>query len=279
MDDVLIHDRDLLTYLYRINSIRTRCRENGITFGVDKFVLAEPEIKFCGYVLSAEGISDDPNKVQAITDFVPPANIADLRSFMGLLNQLSVFFPDISSAAQPPRPLMSPQRMFTWTADHDAAFHQVKAALTSPPHLPTILQTDASRISGIGYSLLQDYGWCHFRLVQCGSRFLSDAEIRYATIELEMLATVWAMQKSSFFMRGLHHFEYITNYHPLIPTLNPFTLNAVENRQLQQLKESIFTARWYAGMRAKTSSYLMLFPCHRVNHPNEDNNIVIGILI
>ena len=160
---------------------------------------------------SSESISADPEKVQ-ITDFTTLANITDLRSFMGLVNELAEFSPKISAAAQPLRPLMSQRRTFTWTGDHDAAFRQVKAALVHPPqlamfnpNLPTILQTDASCLNGIDYALLQDHGGSHLRLVQCGSRFLTDVETRYATIELEMLATVWAMQKSSFYLRGLHH--------------------------------------------------------------------------
>ena len=75
--------------------------------------------------------------------------------------------------------------------DHDTAFRGVKKALASPPvlavfdpQLPTILQTDASRLYGIGYALLQDHGGGKLRLIQCGSRFLTDMEARYATIEL-----------------------------------------------------------------------------------------------
>ncbi|XP_045122936.1 uncharacterized protein LOC123511261 [Portunus trituberculatus] len=90
---------------------------------------------------------------------------------------------------------MSPKRTFTWTVDHDQAFSNVKKALSSPPvlatfdpALPTVLQIDASRLFGVGYILLQDHGGGKFRLVQCGSRFLTDAETRYATIELELVA-------------------------------------------------------------------------------------------
>ena len=113
------------------------------------------------------------------------------------MSQLAEFTPDIAAAAQPLRPLMSTKRAFAWTTDHQEAFRRVKAAMISPPVLapfdlamPVILQTDASRLNGIRYALLQDHGNGQLRLVQCGSRFLTDAETRYATIELEMLAVV-----------------------------------------------------------------------------------------
>lgn len=80
-----------------------------------------------------------------------PANITYLRSFMGLVNQLSEFTPDIAAAAQPLRPLLSLKRSFTWTPDHYEAFHRIKSLLLQPPvlahfdpTLPVTLQTDAS---------------------------------------------------------------------------------------------------------------------------------------
>jgi len=57
---------------------------------------------------------------------------------------------------------------------------------------PTILATDASRLKGLGFVLLQlvDDIW---KPIQAGSRFLTPAESRYAMIELEALAACWAM--------------------------------------------------------------------------------------
>ncbi|XP_063600719.1 uncharacterized protein LOC134776896 [Penaeus indicus] len=128
----------------------------------DKFVLAAPEVSFCGYTLSGNGIAAEEEKVRAIAEFPKPANLTDLRSFMGLVNQLAEFTPAIAESADVLRPLMSPKRTFTWTPDHDAAFSR--------------------------YALLQEHKPGEWRLVQCGSRFLADVETRYATIELELVA-------------------------------------------------------------------------------------------
>ncbi|XP_050705846.1 uncharacterized protein LOC126991139 [Eriocheir sinensis] len=287
VDDVLVYGEDYLQHLHHVNTVLARCRASGITLNAEKFILAAPAVKFCGFVLSANGIDADPEKVRAITDFPTPANITDLRSFMGLVNQLTEFTPEISAAAQPLRPLMSPRRAFVRTVDHEQAFQRVKAALSTPPQLamfdpqlPTTLQTDASRLNGIGYALLQDHGGGKFRLIQCGSRFLTDAETRYATIELEMLAAVWAMQKCSFYLKGLHHFEHVTDHRPLIPILNNYTLDAVENPRLQRLKEKlspyIFTARWRAG---KTLCIADALSRHPVSHPSSDDDMLSDISV
>lgn len=110
--DDLLCDRKLLPH-NQVNSILTRCRENGTTLNADKFVIAEHTVTFCGFMLSTEGISGDPEKVRAITDISTPVSITGLRSFMGLTNQLAEFSPEISATAQPLQPPMSPQRVFT----------------------------------------------------------------------------------------------------------------------------------------------------------------------
>ncbi|XP_045105474.1 uncharacterized protein LOC123500985 [Portunus trituberculatus] len=265
----------------RIHQMLSRCREHGITLNKDKFSVAEPQVRFCGYNLSPSGISAGEDRVSAIRDFPTPANLTDLRSFMGLVNQLSEFTPDIAAAAQLLRPLLSPKRTFTWTADHDEAFNHVKTVLLQPPvlahfdpALPVVLQTDASRLHGIGYALLQDHGQGCTRLVQCGSRFLTDAETRYATIELELLAVVWAMSKCRLHLIGLQHFTLMTDHRPLVPILNAYTLDAIENPRLQRLKEKIspylFTAVWRAGKLLRIPDALSRAP---VSHPTPEDEM------
>ena len=109
VDDILIYDEDYVTHLQRIHEVLTRCRKFGITLNKEKFVVASTSVNFCGYSLSKDGISADPGKVSAIRDFPTPSNLTDLRSFMGLVNQLADFTPDISAAAQPLRPSHEPQ--------------------------------------------------------------------------------------------------------------------------------------------------------------------------
>ncbi|XP_068241310.1 uncharacterized protein [Palaemon carinicauda] len=73
----------------------------------------------------------EEEKVQAISEFPKPANLTDLRSFMGLTNQLTEFSSDLAAPADPLQPVMSPKRSFTWTEDRDAVFASVKKALSA----------------------------------------------------------------------------------------------------------------------------------------------------
>ena len=70
-------------------------------------------------------------------------------------------------------------------------FNQCKKILTSDaivkyfdPDLVTCLLTNASRLKGIGYALVQYDKDDKIRLISCGSHSLNSAEQNYATIEL-----------------------------------------------------------------------------------------------
>ena len=117
----------------------------------------------------------------------------------------------------------------------------MKQALCSPPvlahfdpTLPTALQTDASRFKGLGYAFLQQHGGI-WNLIQCRSRFLSDAETRYAVIELELVAVVWALKKCKMYLLGFPHFQLVVDLKPLVSILNDRTLNTIENPRIQRL--------------------------------------------
>jgi len=257
VDDMLAYDAGFPEHVARVWTVLSRCRAQGITLNPTKFRFAEDEVKFVGFIVSRQGTRADPRKIAAIQEFPAPTNVSELRSFLGLVNQLGEFTDGVAASAQPLRELLKGKSVFAWTPAQEDAFRQTKEALSSPPTLahfdpsrPTMLQTDASRLKGLGFALLQKVG-DSWRLVQCGSRFLSDTESRYAMIELELLAVVWATQKCRTYLLGLPSFTIVVDHQPLIPILNQYTLDMVENTRLQRLKAKlsmyVFTATWRKG--------------------------------
>ena len=101
-------------------------------------------------------------------------------------------------------------------------------------------------------------------LVQAGSRFLSEAESRYAVIELEMLAVAWAANKCKTFLMGLQNFQVITDHNPLIPILNNHRLDEIDNPRLQRLKTKLMafnlTAKWCKGDTNRAPDALSRYP-------------------
>jgi hypothetical protein len=42
------------------------------------------EVAFLGHIVSKEGIAIDPSRVTAVTEWEPPKNVREIRSFLGL---------------------------------------------------------------------------------------------------------------------------------------------------------------------------------------------------
>ena len=162
VDDILLYHQDFKSHVEGIVAVLERCRKFKISLNPEKFFFAKPEVAYVGYLEGQSGVKADPSKIRAISEFKTPVCRADLRGFMGLVQQLADFSGDIATAALPLRPLLKTGNDFLWLPEHQTAFEQVKKALTSPPILAhfdierkTVLQTDASRNNSLGYALLQ----------------------------------------------------------------------------------------------------------------------------
>ena len=69
------------------------------------------------------------------------------------------------------------------------------------PNLDTILLTDASRLHGIGFTLIQIKG--NMRLIQFASSSLTPTHQRYTVCKLECMAVQWAIKKSDFYLNNV----------------------------------------------------------------------------
>ena len=256
VDDILIFGEDLKTVTERTRLILTRCRENSITLSKKKVEFGQ-EVKFAGFLVSAKGVKPDPDKMKAIRDFPKPKTITDLRSFLGLANQLGQFVPDLAHASRDIRSLLKKDVSWIWLPEHEESFKLTKEVLLKNTILehydknrPVELMTDASRLYGLGYALIQRNDEGHIRLIQCGSRALTDTETRYATIELELLAIVWAIRKCHFFLAS-RLFTVITDHKPLVGIFKKNINDSIDNQRIQRFIEKIagytFEVTWTPG--------------------------------
>ncbi len=226
----------------------------GITFNVSKFVLAPDEVEFAGFEVTANSVRPCRQFLEAILDFPKPQNITDIRSWFGLLNQVSYAF-SMTSKMQPFRDLLKPKTTFSWTDELDSAFeeskHQIVQEIEEGVRIfdktrPTCLATDWSK-EGIGFWIFQKHCECAvikpfccpsgWKITLVGSRFTSGAESRYAPIEGEALAVADALDKARFFVLGCEDLILAVDHKPLIKVLGDRSLDQISNGRLRSLKE------------------------------------------
>ena len=71
-------------------------------------------VAFLGHVVSAEGISVESQKIEAIVDWKPPTNVTEVRSFLGLDSYYTKFAEGFSKIATPLIKLTRKEEKFIW---------------------------------------------------------------------------------------------------------------------------------------------------------------------
>lgn len=214
-DDVIVTGRNEQEHDLTLAKVLDRAKENNVKFNPEKFQFKVPEVKYVGQIISKEGIKADPQHIKAITDMEAPTDKGGVRRFLGMVNYVSKFIPNVSTITSPLRNLLKDKVDFNWFAEHENAFKQIKSLLSSSTVLKVfnsskeaIIQCDSSK-DGLGACLIQEG-----HPVSYASRSLTETEQNYAQIEKEMLAMVFAVQKYHNFVYG-KKFLIQTDHKPL----------------------------------------------------------------
>ena len=225
LDDVLVMGRTFAEHLSNLREVFIRLSTAGLRLKPTKCHLVRREVLFLGYLVSARGITADPGKVKAVTEFPIPTDLRSLRAFLGLTSYYRRFIPSFSAVAQPLYYLTRKNTPFLWTAECDVAFTCLKRALTEAPVLaypkfgqPFLLETDASGV-GLGAVLSQVQEDGTTRPIAYASRTLQKHERNYGISELEALGVVWAVRHFRHYVYG-HRCTVYTDHGALKSLLN-----------------------------------------------------------
>ena len=119
------------------------------------------EIEWLGFKLTGQGISPVNTKVQGITEKLRLTNLKALRSFLGGVNQLNKFIPDLAVIYSPFRSTLKKDAKWIWNNEHEKAFLKVNDEVRKVAELthfkrnkPLRIICDASK-NGLGAVLQQ----------------------------------------------------------------------------------------------------------------------------
>ena len=161
VEDILIQAPDIETQQIRIEELLKRCRTNNFTLSRKKLEIGEV-VEFTGQIVSHSGVQPNPTYLQGIKDFPTPTSVSELRSFLGMINQLSAYHPEIAKYTGVLQALLKKNTMFMWLNDHQEVFNKLKSDLLATlslnhfnPSWATKLVNDASRLHGLGFVLMQ----------------------------------------------------------------------------------------------------------------------------
>lgn len=250
MDDIIIFGEDEDECLRNMETIFKTLEEANLKVQLDKCEFLRDSVEFLGFVVSAEGIKTNPQKVEAIARFPPPRTLKELRSFLGMAGYYRRFIIDYAKLANPLTKLLrgeegriskniSSKIQVHLNDEALKAFNKIKNSLMSQDVIlcypnfeePFELTTDASQYA-IGGVLSQ-----HGRPITFLSRTLDKTEENYATNEKEMLAIIWSLKSLRNFLYGSKKVRIYTDHQPLTYALSNKNFNTKMKRWKSILEE------------------------------------------
>ncbi|PIK40121.1 hypothetical protein BSL78_23022 [Apostichopus japonicus] len=184
IDDILVCGKTKEEHDKRLRLVFERATEHNLRLNKSKCKLGVREVKYLGHILSKNGMRIDNAKVQAIVDMPSPNSKKELERFLGIIQYLSKFIPDLSTEAAQLRMLLRKDVEWQWDSTHEKAYKKLKQLATEAPVLqfydpkkPITLSVDSSQ-NGLGAVLLQGE-----LPVAYASKTLTPTQENYAQIE------------------------------------------------------------------------------------------------
>ena len=192
---------------------------------------------FLGHVVSSRGVSIDPSKIEAVTNWPKPTSVADIRSFLGLAGYYRRFVQDFSKIAPALTRLTWKGVDFVWSEDCEASFEELKRRLVTAPVLVLPDRTGGLSVytnvshRSLGCELMQ-----HGKVIAYVSHQLKKNEKKYLTHDLDLAAVVHALKIWRRYLYG-ENILIFTDHKSLKYFFTQKELNMRQRRWLELIKD------------------------------------------
>lgn len=88
------------------------------------------------------GISVDPTKISAVTNWPILKNVLEMMSFLGLAGYYQKFLKEFSKIVEPLTKLMRKRYKYDWSVECDSSFKKLKKRLTTASMLTVLNGTE-----------------------------------------------------------------------------------------------------------------------------------------
>ena len=213
LDDIIIFSQNELQHLEHLEIVVSHLREAGLKMKHSKCDFSKSEIHYLGHLISPEGISPLPNKLDSIKHMPVPNSIKEIKQFLGLTGYYRKFVPRFADISRPLTTLMKKDTKFKWTPACQKSFELLKETLCGKPVLkyadtskPYTLYTDASKFGWAGVltqphtTVIDGKSTTSDHPVAFVSGLFRGSQLNWAALTKEAFAIYMSVKKLSFYL-------------------------------------------------------------------------------
>jgi hypothetical protein len=271
VDDIVIFADSLEEMLEKLESFMRFCSHHNLRLNKSKTELASTAVRHVGFILSEDGQSLDPARLDSLMNIGAPKNLDGLKSLLGSFGFIRGWLADMAGTAAPLTDLMSGaahRLKFTWGPEQEAALAALKLAANLAPAkfapdytLPFEVYVDASDV-GVAAVLIQWRQNPEGKLIPFAilhkSRRWADREAKWEVACREMYALRYGMYEFREYLQGCprvsvfsdhlnlvnglwkHSNPKIVRWRMFLESMRPFTLRHIRGIDaLQTVADSL----------------------------------------
>ena len=248
LDDIIIFSQDESQHLEHLEIVFSCLREAGLKMKHSKCDFFKSEIHYLGHLISPEGISPLPNKLDSIKHMPVPNSAKEIKQFLGLTGYYRKFVPRFADISRPLTTLTKKDAKFEWTSACQKSFELLKEALCGESVLkyadtskPYTLYTDASKYGWAGVltqphiTTIDGKPTTTDHPVAFVSGLFRGSQLNWAALTKEAFAIYMSIKKLSFYLIDAQ-ILLRSDHKPLEKFLLKNTLNSKVNNWAMELE-------------------------------------------
>lgn len=133
IDDILIFAKNKIEHDKIMNQVMSTVSAANVKFNVNKLQYCVLVVQYLGHTFSEMGMVLNDDRIAAIQCLQNPSTKVELQTFLGIINYVMQFVPNLSELTAPLHELLKKEVSFIWSAIHSQAVSKIKEVLVSPP--------------------------------------------------------------------------------------------------------------------------------------------------